>query len=474
MTKVDQDNGKLSTTDPNPALTALIGAIAAAGLYLLVFLPLHHAYLGRLMIDRGPCQYLSTFITCWGLATLALKFYAVKEQTSYADLELDFIPYDINMQITPRNVGTFLQHVEGMQPKARGSILGRRILGALEHFRARNQVPEVQAYLSSVNQVDSSSVESGYTLLKAFIWLVPILGFIGTVTGISDAVSSLSSQFQSVPAADSVTARSSGGASPDVEGKDTSRDGDQDLADKLVKAMGGVTQGLATAFDTTFLGLVCAIILLFPTEMLRKTEYAMLDRIEVFLYHSIVRRMSDEGHQSPLTPELASVLEPAFQEHQRWLVKWQSQVGELGDVIGRRLEEHMEGIQKRLAESNGSQARLMGDVTTAFAEGARSVTASFESWHQVADRIAGDHQRLLEATTRLQDLLRDNSQRLAELIQKCPDRWQALTVSLDQLREANAASSDRLLQILSDGHAGRSEVQTPSNRGWFAFWKRGR
>ena len=139
--KVDREDRKLTTTDPNPALTVLIGAAAAAALYLIVFFPLHHAYLGRLMIDRGPCQYLSTFITCWGLATLALKFYAVKQQASYAELELDFIPYDINMQITPRNVGKFLQHVAGMQPTARGSILGRRILVPWSIFGRATKCP---------------------------------------------------------------------------------------------------------------------------------------------------------------------------------------------------------------------------------------------------------------------------------------------------------------------------------------------
>jgi biopolymer transport protein ExbB/TolQ len=475
VVKFGREERRHETTDPNPAITGLIGAAAAAALYLLVFFPLHDQYLGRLMIDRGPCQYLSTFVTCWGLATLALKFYAVKKQASYAELELDFIPYEVNMQITPRSAGAFIQHIERMPSKARNSILGRRVLGALEHLQARGQVPEVQSYLASANQVDSSFVESGYTLLKAFIWLVPILGFIGTVTGISDAVASLSSQFGTEtpapadPGAAGSPAGNTGGSGA-APGTEKPVDKEQDLANKLVKAMGGVTQGLATAFDTTFLGLVCAIVLLFPTETLRKAEYAMLDRIELFINRSLLRRMSDEDQKSALSPELARALEPAFQEHQRWLLKWQAQVGELGDAIGRRLEEHMAAIVRRLADFNAAQAGSIGNAAASVTQGTQALAAGFQQMKEVAERSAGANKTLLEATARLQELLRDNTQRLSDLVVECPGRWQALTASLDQLRAATAESCNRLSVVLSDGHAGRETPPARPKRGWFSLW----
>ena len=71
-----------------------------------------------------------------------------------------------------------------MSPQ-RESILGRHIQGALGRTRSRNSVPEVQEYLATQAEIDASSVDAGYTLLRAFIWAVPILGFIGTVMGIS-------------------------------------------------------------------------------------------------------------------------------------------------------------------------------------------------------------------------------------------------------------------------------------------------
>ena len=45
--------------------------------------------------------------------------------------------------------------------------------------------------LKSQSEIDATMVDSSYVLIKVFIWAIPILGFIGTVLGISEAVSVL-------------------------------------------------------------------------------------------------------------------------------------------------------------------------------------------------------------------------------------------------------------------------------------------
>lgn len=80
--------------------------------------------------------------------------------------------------------------------------------------------------------------------------------------------------------------------------------------------MSGVTQGLATAFDTTFVGLVFVALLLLPTEALKRLEYGMLDRIESFTNDVLLRRLADAEDKiahfksAHLSPELAQALEP--------------------------------------------------------------------------------------------------------------------------------------------------------------------
>ena len=76
------------------------------------------------------------------------------------------------------------------------SFLVNRVRRGLEHFRVRKSSSEVATILASQSEIDATAVDSSYTLLKVFIWAIPILGFIGTVIGISAAVSGFSGSLE--------------------------------------------------------------------------------------------------------------------------------------------------------------------------------------------------------------------------------------------------------------------------------------
>jgi len=338
-----------STTVPGWK-SGVIGAGVTAAVYLVIFLLLKGTPIGDLFLRRGPMPYFITLVTCWGLAMLVMKYLAVKKQLSYAELELELIPLEIGVEITPDNVDQFLEHLAGLPLVQRWSILGRRIRGALEHFKSRKSVPEVQEYLATQAEIDASGVDSGYTLLRAFIWAVPIMGFIGTVMGISTAVSGLDKTIGQ-PEAAAVAESDAQAAQPaDTE--------EQTASEKLMSGLGTVTAGLATAFDTTLIALVMAILLLFPTESLRRIEYGMLDRIEAFANESLLRRMSDQ--RGPLSaqemPEVVrDALDSAFREHQRWLAQWQAQVSELGQLVGGDFEAAVNRVQQNVSQAEASR-----------------------------------------------------------------------------------------------------------------------
>src|SRR5262249_49439936 len=139
--------------------------------YLLFMVPqgtLPHR-VGEFMVHNAA-QPALTFILCWAAALLIMKYLAVRRQLVDPERELELIPLDIGLQITAGNVDEFLSHLNGLRGERQGSILLRRIRGALEYFKFRNSVPEVQSYLSTQAEIDASGVDSGYTLLRAFIW----------------------------------------------------------------------------------------------------------------------------------------------------------------------------------------------------------------------------------------------------------------------------------------------------------------
>jgi biopolymer transport protein ExbB/TolQ len=355
-------------TDVSPWLAGVIGTSATILLYVAIFLPLRGTYVGNLFLERGFIPFVTVLVTFWGHAILALKLLAVKRQFGYAERELELIPLEIGVQITTANVDQFLDHLSSLPRDEQQSILARRIQGALEHFKHRNSVPEVQEYLTSQAEIEASGVDSGYTLLRAFIWTVPILGFIGTVMGISDAVTVLAKAV--APA----TAPAEPGAPAAGEANAAGAAPADDISKRLMEGMGGVIKGLATAFDTTFIALVMAILLLFPTEALRKREYAMLDRTEAFTNESLLRRLVEKRAvgQEELPEIVRDTLEAAFQEHQRWLAQWQAQVSKLGEVIGgdfeaaaRNLEERLTaGLRERFGELLSAQQSMEDLVRT--------------------------------------------------------------------------------------------------------------
>jgi biopolymer transport protein ExbB/TolQ/DNA-directed RNA polymerase subunit RPC12/RpoP len=467
LAPVDEMTTSMATTDVSGPLSAVIGAAVTGVLYAFVFLAIANTYVGELFIDRGPIPFVITFVTSWGLSILALKYIAVRRQLSYAGLELDFIPLETGMQITGENTDKFVRHLEELPKKMRESIIGRRIHGALDHFRARTRVPEVQAYLGSRAELDASSVDSGYTLLRAFIWAVPILGFIGTVMGISGAVSKLAEQLDTAGPAQVAAAEPADVAADPEEGADAS------MGSKMIAAMGGVTQGLAVAFDTTFLALIMAIILLFPTEALRKTEYGMLDRIEAFTNGSLLRRMSDDTEAGPLPPEVARALEPAFQEHQRWLVKWQKQVGALGDVIGQAFDDRVMQVEQRFESMGASRIEEMQQIVTALSDASHEITEAMNGCALATQQTAENLRSTTESVGAVQDRLDGDSPHVVALTSETPQPVAGSSGVLEKSLETLNENLSRLNELVSNGQTvkdgdGQAVVQ---RKGLFGFLK---
>jgi biopolymer transport protein ExbB/TolQ len=95
--------------------------------------------------------------------------------------------------------------------------------------------------------IDVKKLEASYSIVQFFIWAIPIWGFIGTVLGIADAVQEFSNFIQ------------------------TAETGVQ-FTTQMRSALGGVTSGLAVAFNTTFLALVLVMPVMLITSMLQKAE----------------------------------------------------------------------------------------------------------------------------------------------------------------------------------------------------------
>jgi biopolymer transport protein ExbB/TolQ len=141
-------------------------------------------------------------------------------------------------------------------------LLFNRILIAISNLRNLGRVTDVGEILRSRAEHDESVVETSYSMVRSMVWAIPILGFIGTVQGLSTAIGGF--------------------------GRVLSETGDTTM---LIDSLKGVTGGLATAFETTFLALVAALIVQSLMSFLKKREEEFLDDCEEYCHQHVVNRL---------------------------------------------------------------------------------------------------------------------------------------------------------------------------------------
>ena len=249
---------------------ALLGLALAVGFYLfvLVFKLLESTeVITAYFYERGWVPYVLTYLTAWSFAILWFKRRKLANQLNVMQFKL--LPEEISQDIHIEHLPHFEAHVKrlGFEPKE--SFLVTRILRGLEHFGVRRNHSETADMLKSQSEIDASMIDSSYVIVKVFIWAIPILGFIGTVLGISDAVSSFGGEM---------------GAAAEIE--------------VIKEKLGQVTGGLSEAFDTTLVSLVFSLLVMFPTSMMQKAEEDVLNKVDEYCNEYFLKRLREPAEMA--------------------------------------------------------------------------------------------------------------------------------------------------------------------------------
>ena len=312
-----------SGTQVSGLTTGLIG-LGLVVLFYLMVLVFKGMYFGDLFLQRGWVPYVESLLFWWAVAILVLKSRKLARQKQC--MMFDILPEEISPDITRESIDQFIDHARLLRAKASDSFLTRRVLKVLEHFRVRNSNPEAATVLSAQSDVDANDVQSSYTLLKIFIWAIPILGFIGTVQGLGDAVGGFASGM---------------GNTEDIS--------------VLKNSLGMITKGLAVAFDTTLIALIMAIPLMFFMSSMQKAEEDVLNSIDEFCTENLLKRLSelrndlttDEGKQDMIAQMIAS-LEQLFEQQQARSDEWSTKLESMGEAISKQVAEGWKGTQEGL------------------------------------------------------------------------------------------------------------------------------
>lgn len=201
------------------------------------------------------------FLSIWSLAFLLLKSLKIRAQR--AALRVHFVPSDTGFVLTAGTADAVVDAIDRSADDPNRFIFLARSRSVLRVMRNLGRVSDVDDLIASRGDQDESTIDSGYTILRGFIWAIPVLGFIGTVVGLTQAMGRF-------------------GTALKAAGKDV---------DAITQQLTGVLSGLDTAFITTAEALIAVIFIHLIQTVVRRADEQLLDDVRKACFDSIVSRV---------------------------------------------------------------------------------------------------------------------------------------------------------------------------------------
>ena len=300
---------------------ALILASLVTGVFYLVFpIPVtRNTYV--LQLFTGRISELIFVLCVWSLALVGFRYYRYRLQ----DKALEALRHHelhhsyqsgIYVREVEERIAELSRHLEarGIR-KFQSTVVFQRIRRILLYLRAVPKKEEIQAILNYQAEIDHNRLQGRYALLNVFIWAIPILGFIGTVYGIGESIGEFSEFIRS---ADSGS-----------------------VGGQLRSALGGVTNGLSIAFNTTFLALVGVIPIMVLASMVRKGEEGLLLNVEEYCLEELLPHL----HVHPGRQALEDATQAQLEQLVNFTEQWTRQAAPVLNSVG----EHAKTLEAQVA-----------------------------------------------------------------------------------------------------------------------------
>jgi hypothetical protein len=357
--KPEEQSEQLSQGRANTEANVWIQLAGALALTLIVCFGLHFGaklhnegllrYINGLVNQRGPVQWLELYSFFVVVLFMILKSRIISSQIQHI--------YDDTAEVR----GVNMDNEEELQLLRKrihdaGTDMSSIMLGRLDRgiglWLSTKDVGRVSGWMGSENSRDTAMSDLTYTLARTMMWAIPILGFIGTVQGLSSAV---------------------GGFADFLSGA-------AELS-AIKGAIANVTIGLGVAFDTTFLALMLVTIIQFPLSSVMRREATLLGEVEVYLDEHFVSRLPSAEQQAVVIENLEDSIEAAFRRYipdpDRYEEVFTISIDKAASEMGKQFEE--------------LTARYVAARKTATDEEVRALATAMEHAHEKAAELAGQY-----------------------------------------------------------------------------------
>jgi biopolymer transport protein ExbB/TolQ len=377
-----------STARSSTTLAAFLFGVplAVVVLALTYYGPLHNTEALRYLAH--PVEVVELVLFCCALGCLASKLYFNRSERAACRCEL--LPPWTGQAASAEEAPRLRAELQRRSGHLQNSIFARRLDAVLAFVGQRGSADGLDDQLRALADNDALTLDNSYALVRFITWAIPILGFLGTVLGITKAIA---------------------GVTPEV----------------LEKSLSSVTEGLSLAFDTTAVGLALTMLTMFLSFVTERVEQTVLNHVDhysdVQLAHRFERAGAGGGEFVGTLRQHTQVLLRATEQlvqqqatiwsgalaaaEERWGEAGERQQQLMAGALEKALEKTLQTHQVRLAALEQHVDQQVAHLQSAGREHQEAVARVIDAVAAQTDalaRLQDDGQQLV----RLQDALHHN------------------------------------------------------------------
>lgn len=367
--------------------------LAALVIYLICWGPGKETEYERYLSHH--VEKVEVLLFCCAFAALASKLWQSRRERAVFGTNL--LPSWDGTPMPADEAPQLLAGLTRLPYRLQNSYLGCRVASVLDFVCSRRSADELDDQLRTLADNDVVTLEGSYSLTRFITWAIPILGFLGTVLGITKSISHVTPE-------------------------------------QLEKDLSQVTSGLALAFDATALGLALTMVTMFLSFLTERAEQGVLEDVDRYVDRHLAHRFERNGVDGG---EFAAVV----RQHTQLLVQATEKVVQRqAEVWAQTLAEVQRG---RAASEQEIQERLRDTIETALERTLETHARRLAT----LDQQAKDHSTaLFEKMSTFAAAVRDAGQEQAKIILPVAQGFSTQTAALTQLQ----AGSARLLELQSE------------------------
>lgn len=298
-------------------------------------------------------EYVEVAMFFVGLAALLIKAAELRSQRRDLSGEwLEPIPEGGQNPADAQALAASLVEADGEGDRDQSSYLVRRLREAIDLVVRTGSADTLEDHLKYLSDLDAARAAQSYGLVRFVIWAIPIMGFLGTVIGITDAIACLSpSQLDN---------------------------------------MTGVVAGLGTAFDTTAIALGLSMVLMLLQFIVDRSEQGLLGEVDEAAWSALAGRFQSLAGDGGATVAVARLAETVSRSSNQLIEaqthSWRALERTAATNLAKVLDEAGRALNESLSVSlDGTLGRWSESLVEAHE---KLLSRREDRWTQAAESLA--------------------------------------------------------------------------------------